>query len=55
MGVGAGFGVDGIEMILTGTMHDRDPNASVPKRFAQRCSKADACRTSWVLVLQSGL
>lgn len=36
MGVGAGFGVEGIEMILTGTMHDPDPHASVPKEFVLR-------------------
>jgi hypothetical protein len=36
MGVGAGFGVDGIEMIFSGTRHDHDPNASVPKTFVSR-------------------
>jgi hypothetical protein len=36
LGVAAGFGFDGIEMVLTGTMHDHDPNAAVPKRFAMR-------------------
>jgi hypothetical protein len=36
MGVGAGFGIDGMQMILTGTMHDHDPNAVVPKKFATR-------------------
>jgi hypothetical protein len=36
MGVGAGFGIDGIQMILTGTMHDHDPNAAIPKKFATR-------------------
>ncbi len=36
MGVGAGFGIDGTQMILTGTMHDHDPNAAVPKQFVLR-------------------
>lgn len=36
MGVGAGFGIDGVQMILTGTRHDHDPNAAVPKRFVLR-------------------
>ncbi len=36
MGIGAGFGIDGIQMILTGTMHDHDPNAAVPKQFVLR-------------------
>lgn len=30
MGIGAGFGIDGIQMILTRTRHDHDPNAAVP-------------------------
>jgi hypothetical protein len=34
MGVGSGFGIDGIRMILTGTIHDHDPNAAVPKPFS---------------------
>ena len=34
MGIGAGFGIEGIQMILTGTMYDHNPNASVPKQFA---------------------
>jgi len=36
MGIGAGFGIDGMQMILTGTMHDPDPNAAVPKKFLFR-------------------
>lgn len=34
MGIGAGFGIEGQQMILTGTMHDHNPNAAVPKLFA---------------------
>lgn len=33
LGVGAGFGPEGIRMLLTGTKHDHDPNAAVPKQF----------------------
>jgi hypothetical protein len=36
LGVGAGFGIEGIQMILTGTMHDHDPDAAVPKPFVLR-------------------
>ena len=36
MGVGAGFAVDGVRMILKGVMHDHDPNAAVPKEFVMR-------------------
>jgi hypothetical protein len=34
--VGAGFGIDGVQMILKGTMHDHDPNAAIPKEFVMR-------------------
>jgi hypothetical protein len=34
MGIGAGFGLDGLQMILKLTMHDHDPNAAVPKELA---------------------
>jgi hypothetical protein len=36
MGVGAGFSVEGVRMILKGVMHDHDPNAAVPKEFAMK-------------------
>lgn len=36
MGVGAGFGIVGTQMILRGTRHDHDPNAAVPKQFVLR-------------------
>lgn len=50
LGVGAGFGLDGIEMILTGTMHDHDPNASVPKPFAMRVQR-DKWEEPWCVGL----
>ena len=46
MSIGAGFGIDGMQMIFTGTMHDHDPNASVPKQFVLRVT-ADTWEEPW--------
>lgn len=45
MGKQAGFGESNIKLIRRGTMHDHDPNASLPKLFAYEVD--ESCEETW--------